>query len=240
MSHYHKYSLFLFFSILLGISCKQVDTKNTANAIVTEAAQFNIDPEALFTPLQNTVPLDYDTSRWSEILVSATVELDLKYATQDNFTEQIIYPCARCFLHPRVASTLMEINEQAQNEKGWHIKLFDCYRPVPAQQKLWAILPNATYVTNPAKGSMHSRGVAVDLTLVDNGGKEIDMGSPFDHFGRISRHDYTGLPSDIQQNRTYLRELMTAYGFNSIKSEWWHYSLSGTASGLSDWEWPCE
>lgn len=184
--------------------------------------------------------IDYDSSLWTEIIPSTSYLLDLKYATLDNFTAQVIYPCSRCFLKPIVAKKLDEINKIVQKERAWHIKLFDCYRPVPAQQKLWNILPNPTYVTNPKKGSMHSRGVAVDLTFVDEREVEIDMGSPFDHFGRVSRHDYTGLPPEIQKNRTYLKELMTRSGFKSIKSEWWHYSLSGTGSGLSDWEWGCE
>ena len=96
-----------------------------------------------------------------------------------------------------------------------------------------------SYVAHPQKGSMHNRGAAVDLTLVDTNGKQLEMGSDFDVFGRISRHDNLDLPPNILENRALLKSSLTAYGFKSIKSEWWHYSLSGTGSQLSDWNWPC-
>ena len=119
------------------------------------------------------------------------------------------------------------------------MKIFDCYRPLTAQRKLWDIVPDATYVAHPGKGSMHNRGAAVDLTLIDDTGKELDMGSDFDVFGRISRHDNFDLPSKVLENRAMLKTSLTSAGFKSIKSEWWHYSLSGTGSQLSDWDWPC-
>ena len=82
--------------------------------------------------------------------------------------------------------------------------------------------------------------MALDLTFVDKEGLEIDMGTPFDHFGRESRHNYTDLPSAILANRQYLKSVMQDAGFNAIKSEWWHYSINRTGSPLDDWEWSCE
>lgn len=180
----------------------------------------------------------YDNILWTEISADEGFHLDLKYATEENFTKQIIYPCARCFLRPQVAKKLRDILSLL-NEKNLSIKLFDCYRPRPAQQKLWDIIPDATYVADPKKGSMHNRGLAVDMTICDGNGQELDMGTAFDHFGRESRHNFYDLADDILTNRALLKGTMEEQGFNSIKSEWWHYSLLGTGHKISDWEWDC-
>jgi len=166
--------------------------------------------------------------------------IDLKYATEDNFTKQLIYPCERCFLRPVVADLMYTIAQKVKKERDFKLILFDCYRPRPMQSKLWEIVPNPIYVTHPADGSMHNRGTAVDLSFVDANGNLIDMGSDFDHFGRESHHVYSALPDSTLQRRKYLKSLMESYGFKSINSEWWHYSLSGTGSPLSDWVWPCD
>jgi len=119
--------------------------------------------------------------------------------------------------------------------------MFDCYRPAPYQQRLWDKVPNPSYVTPPSKGSMHSRGAAVDLTLVQlNTGKELDMGTPYDFFGREAHIDFTNLPEATFKNRTKLRQALEEGGFKGIRTEWWHFSYKGKSWPLSNWVWPCD
>jgi zinc D-Ala-D-Ala dipeptidase len=104
---------------------------------------------------------------------------DMKYATNDNFLKTKVYDCPECFLRMKTVKALIEANRKCI-KKGCRIKLFDCYRPLDIQKKMWAIVSNPEYVANPAKGSIHNRGGAVDITLVYANGKELDMGTPFD------------------------------------------------------------
>lgn len=117
--------------------------------------------------------------------------------------------------------------------------MFDCYRPRPYQQRLWDKKSDPNYVTPPAQGSMHSRGAAVDLTLVDAKGVELDMGTPYDFFGEKAHTDYTKLPAKVLENRRLLREAMEAAGFKGIRTEWWHFSYRLKQYPLSDYVWPC-
>lgn len=165
---------------------------------------------------------------------------DIRYATTQNFVEAVMYPCSKCFLRNRTAQALKEVAVEL-GKKNLAIKLFDCYRPGPVQQKLWDKVPNASYVTPPWKGSQHNRGAAVDLTIVDEDGEQLEMGTAFDYFGVEAHHTYTKHSKEIQDNRTLLKTLMENYGFSSIRTEWWHYSIKDLQSlEVSQWEWECE
>lgn len=183
------------------------------------------------------VKADIDAS-FSEIGKEDGIATDIKYATKDNFTKKIIYPCGRCYLRPEAAQRIIKANEWLRKEHKLGLKMFDCYRPRPAQQRLWDVVPDPDYVTPPAKGSMHNRGLAVDLTLVDSGGKELNMGTPYDFFGVEAHTDNTSLPAEVLKNRKLLQQALEAQGFSGIRTEWWHFSLNMSAP-LSDWEWPC-
>lgn len=164
---------------------------------------------------------------------------ELKYATDDNFLHQAVYDCGECYLHRRTAEALVKANEEFKR-LGYRIKLFDCYRPLSVQKKMWKILPGTHYVANPAKGSKHNRGAAVDLTLVDKNGKELDMGTPFDFFGARAHHTFTTLPKEVLQNRKLLKETLNKYQFKSIYSEWWHYEFRPEMlSKVEDFQWEC-
>jgi zinc D-Ala-D-Ala dipeptidase len=114
-------------------------------------------------------------------------------------------------------------------EKGYKIKFFDCFRPLYIQKRMWDIKPDSRYVANPNKsGSIHNRGAAVDITLIDKDGKELDMGTQFDHFGEEAHHAYTKLPDTVSSNRILLKEIMEKSGFKAQNSEWWHYSYIGS------------
>lgn len=171
--------------------------------------------------------------------LDVSIRLDIRYATADNFTAAKIYDCARCLLRPEAAQALLKAHRALQRQ-GLGLKMFDCYRPRPYQQRLWDKVPNPDYVTPPEKGSMHSRGAAVDLTIVDAQGNELDMGTPYDYFGREAHYDYTRLPGKVLANRRLLRRTMEAAGFQGIRTEWWHFSFRGKNYPLSDYVWPCE
>ena len=164
---------------------------------------------------------------------------ELKYATPDNFLKQAVYDCGECCLRKSTAEALVKANE-AFKQLGYRIKLFDCYRPLSVQKKMWKILPGTHYVANPAKGSKHNRGAAVDLTLVDAQGKELNMGTPFDFFGKEAHHTYTEHSKEVLENRKLLKETLDKYNFKSIYSEWWHYEYRPEMqSKVENFEWQC-
>jgi len=164
---------------------------------------------------------------------------ELKYATPDNFLKQAVYDCGECYLRKSTAEALVKANE-AFKQLGYRIKLFDCYRPLSVQKKMWKILPGTHYVANPAKGSKHNRGAAVDLTLVDAQGKELNMGTPFDFFGKEAHHTYTQYSKEVLENRKLLKETLDKFNFKSIYSEWWHYEYRPEMqSKVENFEWQC-
>ena len=177
---------------------------------------------------------------WSEITKSDGIVVDIKYAEDDNFTKKKIYDCGRCFLRPEATLAIMEIHNELKSTLGYGLKVFDCFRPQPFQQRLWDAVPDPDYVTPPAKGSMHSRGLAVDLTIVDQNGDELDMGTPFDFFGKEAHQDYMGHSAEINKNRELLKSAMEKYGFKSIRTEWWHYSYRSKSYPLDPWVWSCQ
>ncbi|WP_374758125.1 M15 family metallopeptidase [Flavobacterium sp. UMI-01] len=164
---------------------------------------------------------------------------DMKYATEDNFLKAKVYDCASCYLRLKTVKALILVNKEFM-KKGYRIQLFDCYRPLDIQKKMWAIVPNPEYVANPAKGSIHNRGGAVDITLVDKNGKELDMGTAFDFFGPEASHGYEKLSDEVKKNRQLLKSIMTAKYFNSFDSEWWHYNLKTALNDkVSNEKWEC-
>jgi D-alanyl-D-alanine dipeptidase len=165
---------------------------------------------------------------------------DMKYATDDNFLKAKVYDCAECFLRYKTVKALIAANNDFI-KKGYKIKLYDCYRPLSIQQKMWEIVSNPEYVADPKKGSIHNRGGAVDISLVDLNGKEVDMGTSFDFFGKEASHNYTEFSKKILSNRKFLKKGMINNGFNSFDSEWWHYNLkTGLKDKVSNQNWNCE
>jgi D-alanyl-D-alanine dipeptidase len=165
---------------------------------------------------------------------------DMKYATTDNFLKAKVYDCAECFLRLKTVKALIEANKTFI-KKGYKIKIFDCYRPLDIQKRMWEIVSNPEYVANPSKGSIHNRGGAVDITLVDIDGKELEMGTPFDFFGKEASHNYVDLSQEIKGNRLLLKRIMSKANFNSFDSEWWHYNFkSGLTDKISNVKWNCD
>lgn len=189
-------------------------------------------------PVQKTIKKPI---KWVELKkMDSTFVLDMRYATTNNFVHQKMYPCARCILRPELALALVEIQKELKT-KGLGLKLFDCYRPGKVQKALWKIMPNPSYVADPKKGSMHNRGVAVDLTIIDlKTGKQLDMGTPFDYFGKKAHHSYQKLPKEILANRLMLKNIMEKHGLQAITSEWWHYSYRKKSYPIEQWVWRCD
>lgn len=165
---------------------------------------------------------------------------DLRYATENNFLKAKVYDCAECYTRVKTAKALIKANA-AFMKKGYRIKFFDCYRPNSVQYKMWELFPNPQYVANPVKGSIHNKGGAVDITLVDLEGNEVDMGTDFDFFGHKAHHDHLDLSDAILSHRKLLKKTMEAHGFWSIRTEWWHYNLSsGSNDQVANFKWECE
>ncbi|TPG33302.1 peptidase M15 [Flavobacterium pectinovorum] len=164
---------------------------------------------------------------------------DMKYATEDNFLKAKVYDCAECLLRYKTVQALIAANKEFMKQ-GCKIKLFDCYRPLSIQKKMWEIVSNPEYVADPKKGSIHNRGGAVDITVVNAQGEELEMGTPFDFFGIQASHNYKKLPISVRANRKYLKSVMIQSGFNSFDSEWWHYNLkTGLNDKVSNQKWDC-
>jgi D-alanyl-D-alanine dipeptidase len=172
--------------------------------------------------------------------IDTTFQYDMKYATTDNFLKEKVYDCDDCLVRYKTAKQLIKINDSFKI-MGYKIKFFDCYRPLSIQKKMWKIYPDKRYVANPENGSNHNRGSAVDITLVDNLGMELDMGTEFDFFGRKAHHAYQNLPQEVLENRKLLKSVMEANEFWSITSEWWHYNLVKSFQyKVSDFKTECE
>ena len=152
------------------------------------------------------------------------IELDIAYATARNFTGRPVYARPLCFLHPDAAAKL-EIAVRLAAAQGWRLRVFDAFRPSEAQWVLWNHTPDPEFLADPRRGSPHSRGVAVDLTLIGSDGQALDMGTEFDAFTPLSHHGRTDVPAEAQRNRILLMGLMTAAGWDFYRNEWWHYQL---------------
>jgi zinc D-Ala-D-Ala dipeptidase len=152
------------------------------------------------------------------------VRYELRYAGLNNFMHERLYKKGgRTFLRLPVAEALVQVQREL-NEKGLGLKIWDAYRPYSVTVKMWEPIKDERYVADPAKGSGHNRGTAVDLTVINlDDGSELNMGTDFDNFSDTAHHSFTNLPAGILKNRTLLKTTMEKYGFIALPTEWWHY-----------------
>ncbi|MDU1890244.1 MAG: M15 family metallopeptidase [Dysgonomonas sp.] len=169
--------------------------------------------------------------------LDSTIRVDLKYASTDNFTKTILYDSLfnNIYLHPVAAVKLVKAQKYLKTfYPDYSLLVYDAVRPLNIQRKMYKVVqgtPYAIYVAEPTRTGLHNYGMAVDLTICDKEGKALDMGTPFDFFGRaagINREAeliQEGVLTKKQvQNRELLRKVMTYAGFLTIRGEWWHFN----------------
>jgi D-alanyl-D-alanine dipeptidase len=150
---------------------------------------------------------------------------EIRYATRDNFTGEQLYPFPAAFVHRDVAAALQAVQADLA-KRGLALKIYDGYRPLSVQQKMWDLIRDERYVSNPAvnKGR-HTRGTAVDVTLVDKVGNELPMPSPFDDFTEAAHRDSKAMTATQRANMLTLQDVMTRHGFEPYPYEWWHFDF---------------
>jgi len=154
-----------------------------------------------------------------------TIVIDLRYAGPNNFTHRSLYsPGMPALVRLSVAKRLA-FAQKFLKEHGYGLKIWDAYRPSAAQQQLWAATPNNSYVADPKDGigSMHTRGAAVDVTLVDRKGKDVPMPTEFDNFTPAAMTSYQGSNQVVRANLKLLQKAMARAGFYGLRTEWWHF-----------------
>lgn len=159
--------------------------------------------------------------------------LDMRYATEDNFTGKQVYPAASCKLRRAVATRLAKA-AKALKAKHRRLLIWDCYRPTSIQKVFWKLVPDERYVANPKKGSRHSRGAAIDVALVDEDGKPVVLPTKYDDFSEAA-HRKQALAGEQGAEARTLEAAMKTAGFVGMPTEWWHYDAPDAAKfALSD------
>jgi zinc D-Ala-D-Ala dipeptidase len=165
------------------------------------------------------------------ITLDPTIKLDIRYATDDNFVGKKVYPEARAFLQKPAAKAVAKVHKELR-DRGLGLVIFDGYRPWSITKLFWEVTPDEKrkFVANPAKGSKHNRGCAVDLSMFDlKTGKLVEMPSGYDEFSERASPEYKGGTTEQTANRELLRKLMEDAGFTVNPNEWWHFDHK-------DWE----
>jgi len=238
------FKYFLMIIILACIGCKSKPSTSFEGVqphgdIIATATFPKVTNQKTITYSNQGLPPTPDSTFVDLRNYSTDFVYDIKYATDDNFLKAKVYDCAECFLRHSTIQALLEAQKDFISI-GYRIKIFDCYRPLDIQKKMWKLLQDPRYVANPAKGSIHNRGAAVDLTLVDANGNELDMGTAFDHFGPESGIDNKNLSKVVQDNRMLLQLVMRKHGFTVLKSEWWHFDHASASNyTVSNFKWDC-
>lgn len=157
------------------------------------------------------------------------VIFDWKYATTNNFTKQVLYVNPTAYLRVEAANNLKNVAIELE-KKGLGIKIFDAYRPYSVTKKMWQVVPDDRYASDPAKGSGHNRGIAIDLTLYNlKTGEELKMPTPYDDFTENAHVNYMQLSNEILSNRAVLINTMQQFGFKVLDTEWWHFYLPNSS-----------
>ena len=217
-----KWLFVLSFLVLAGCAHKEVPSETTIQTTipVTTIVETTI-PETI-PPTTLPEPEDADFVRVLDYLPNAVQYLP--YATEDNFTGQVIYDFTDAFLRYGTVKKLQKVNDDLAL-LGLTVKIWDGFRPVSAQFRLWEAVPNPTYVANPNVGfSSHSRGNTIDLTLIDLQGNELEMPTDFDDFSPKADRNYGDCSEAERANAEILEVLMEKHGFKGYDGEWWHFS----------------
>ena len=202
-------------------SQKEVSAEETIDP--TDPAQEGVSLEAPVVDLEDMPRREPgDFVRVRDYIPDLVTEL--KYATAGNFAGVVLYDFTEVYLRYSTVLKLMDVQADLR-QQGLRLKIWDGYRPLEAQEKLWYAKPDPNYVSNPWSGTnSHSRGNTVDVTLVDKDGKELEMPSGFDEFSSFGDRDYSDCTDTAAANAALLQEIMEAHGFEGLQSEWWHFT----------------
>lgn len=149
--------------------------------------------------------------------------LELRYASPYNFLGAVLYPELQPQLRCPVAMALQQVQQDLAGE-GLGLKVWDAYRPLAVQQRMWDAIRDPRYVSDPAvNAGRHTRGTAVDVTLIDRRGRELPMPTDFDDFSQAAHQDAPGISTERAANAALLRRAMERRGFVSFATEWWHF-----------------
>ncbi|XGV98864.1 MAG: M15 family metallopeptidase [Leptolyngbya sp. BL-A-14] len=199
------------------------------------AADVTTTPSSLAASPHPTIPLTAQPSKKVDRaqlvdlhVINAGIRLDIRYATANNFLHRPLYKQPRCLLRAIVAERLSQVQSDLEAE-GLGLKVYDCYRPLSVQKQMWKLVPDNRFVADPATGSRHNRGSAVDVTLVDRLGNELMMPTVFDDFSERAATDYNGASPLAKQNRQRLKDAMLKHGFTPLQTEWWHFDAANWA-----------
>jgi len=194
----------------------------TENANVANASHPEIPKVDLATkPIQVEIDGKQSELVLAKEVIPNLVE-DLKYATTDNFMRRKLYTDPKCYLLKETAQKLsLADKELSERKPGFRLKVWDCYRPMKIQQEMWKEYTNTPYVANP-KTARHPRGRAVDITIVDAAGNDVEMPTKYDDFTSKAHPNAPTTPK-AAANRELLRSVMTSVGFSGVNSEWWHF-----------------
>lgn len=152
---------------------------------------------------------------------------EIRYATTYNFTGAKLYELPAAYVHKDLMPALEAVQRELA-EMGLGLKIYDGYRPLSVQQRMWDLIQDERYVSNPDKNKgRHTRGTAVDVTLIDKTGAELPMPSGFDDFTEMAAVDYAGGTVEERRNRDLLQRVMVSHGFESYPHEWWHFDFRG-------------
>ena len=210
------------FLLFCGCEKASVETEApTSETVPTQTAPPETLPPAT---IENAlpVPAPEDFVRVLDYIPSARQEL--LYATDRNFTGQVIYDFTDAYLRYGTVKKLIAVSEDLA-QLGLSLKIWDGFRPVSAQFRLWEVCPDPAFVANPQKGhSSHSRGSTVDITLVDTDGNELEMPTGFDDFSKKADRDYSDCTETAASHAELLEILMEKHGFRGYSAEWWHFS----------------
>ena len=152
---------------------------------------------------------------------------EIRYATSCNFTGERLYPFPAAYVRKELIPCLEAVQRELA-AKGFALKIYDGYRPLPVQQKMWDLIRDERFVSNPAVNrGRHTRGTAVDVSLVDRLGRPVPMPSDFDEFSPRAAVSFSGGTSEERRNRALLQRVMTRHGFLTYPDEWWHFDFKG-------------
>ena len=228
----HRLSILLLLLALLLPGCAQQPTEETPTPEPTLSATVTTMPSQTPQPTPAPTPTPIPLSEIpDETLVNVrdyipSVFVDLRYATENNFTGQVIYDFTAAQLRCGTVKKLA-LAADALAAQGYALLIWDAYRPVSAQFRLWEVWPDSTYVANPNTGySNHSRGSCVDISLVTTDGGAVEMPSGFDEFTLRADRDYSDVSGEAAMHARLLEQAMTDAGFVPYAGEWWHYTDS--------------